>query len=436
MKSIPPNKVTLTLQTDRAFISLVTAFMENAALAQGLARREALALTLAAEELFTYLCQLLGPKNDLEIHCLRGGYYVRADFLTAAGELNLRAFNLTSSVSPEDEASLEELGLLLASRSVDHFNLVQDRQRVVLSLTKEKAYPAYEKKGLVAAPRPGDYEMIRPGPAEMKWFGQIVGEFYSPLEVPPALQYPGKLADMIESGEYQAVLARERSGEVAGGLLWRTAGEKTGEFFGPYIFPPGSSPDRAQALIDFCLTALARTRVVGLINRWPTSDLPWLFFETLGSLTYFDPEGQRNEVVHYFRQIAEDPGSTVWVVPELETFLRGEYRRLVLPRGFHLARYFGEALPPFSVLSTALDRTRKTVTLRPVLTGADIEENIRRHLLLFQRERIRNIYFELDLGQFWQADFALPLSKNGFSPRIIIPYGGLGDLLIFQGKAA
>ena len=240
---------------------------------------------------------------------------------------------------------------------------------------------------------------------------------------------------MVESREFQAVLVRGRSGEIVGGLFWTGAGEKTVEFFGPYLFPPGSRPDLAQTLVDFCLAALVRTRAVGLINRWPTSDLPATFFETLGSLITVEPDGEKRDGVHYFRQIAEDPGSTVWVVPELETFLRDEYRRLDLPRGLQPSRYFGEALPTHSVLSASLDRPRKTVTLRPTLTGKDINENLRQHLHLFREEKVNNLFFELDLGLLWQADFAGPLLKNDFSPRIIIPYGGAGDLVIFQGKA-
>ena len=64
-----------------------------------------------------------------------------------------------------------------------------------------------------------------------------------------------------------------------------------------------------------------------------------------------------------------------------------------------------------------------------------MEYKIRRHLRLLQREQIKNVFFELDLGQGGQADFAVPSLNNGFSPRIIIPYGGTGDLLVLQGKA-
>jgi hypothetical protein len=431
----PKSEIKLTLAADPAYVPLVTAFMEQAAQVLGLARKGALALTLAAEELFTYLSRLLGPDSNLEIRCLAGGYYVRADFIFTTRELNLRAFNLTSSVALEDEASLEEMGLLIASRSVDYFQLNREQQRLVLSLTKEKTYPPYEKREISPLSPVKDTRLISPGPGEVKWLAELIGEHFSALEVPGALLYPGKLVDIVESGDFQAALAVGPSGEVAGGILWHWIGEKTVEFFGPYVFPPGANPELAQALIDFCLAALARTRAVGLINRWPTSDLPWLFFETLGSLTYSEPDGKKKEAAHYFRQVGEDPGSTVWVVPELETFLRGEYRRLVLPRGFHLSRYFGEALPDFSVLAAELDRHRKTAILRPVVTGKDIADNIRQHLRLLQREQIKNIFCELDLGRIEQADFAVPLLTNGFSPRIIIPYGGAGDLLVFQGKA-
>jgi hypothetical protein len=428
-------EIILNLKTDPTYIALVIAFMEHAAQAQGLAPREAMSLTLAAEELFACFCRLFGPENDLEIRCIKGGYYVQADFITTAGELNLRAFNLTSSVSPEDEASLEELGLLLASRSVDRFTLIRDRQRVVLSLIKEKFYPEYEKKGMTAPQPVGLYDLITPDPSEVKWFAQLIGEHVSTAEVPAVLQSPGKLVDIVESNEFQVILAKGRSGEIIGGMIWGWASEKTAEFFGPYLFPSGSNPKLAQALIDSCLTALARTRAVGLINRRPVSDLPRQFFETLGCLTCTDPDGKKREDVHYFRQIAEDPGSTIWVVPEIESFLQKECRRLVLPRSFRPMEHFGESLPAFSVLSTALDRIRKTVTLRPVVAGQDIGENIRQHRHLFRKEQIKNIFVELDVGQFWQADFAAPLVQNEFLPRIIIPYGGIGDLLIFQGKA-
>ena len=37
-----------------------------------------------------------------------------------------------------------------------------------------------------------------------------------------------------------------------------------------------------------------------------------------------------------------------------------------------------------------------------------------------------------DLGQSWQTRFTPPLCKGGFFPKMILPYGAEGDLVIFQ----
>jgi hypothetical protein len=428
--------VILSVFTDPVFIPLVTAFLEHSAQAQGLARKEALALTLAGEEVFTYLCRLAGTGQQMEIHSGKGGYYVRADFIFAARELNLRAFNLASSVSLEDEVGLNELGLLIASRSVDHFTLTQERNQVQLSLIKEKAYPRLES-GKVPLPRPVEaYTIKTPNTAALKWLAQQIGESYPSPDLPASFRYPGKLVDMVESQDFQAALAEGPAGEVSGGLLWHWVGERTVECFGPYLFPPGSNPAMAEALIDACLGSLARTPAVGLINRWPTIDFPRRYFESLGTLTDQGTDGEAKEAPHYFRQLAEDPGCVVWSAPELEPFLKEAYRRLVLPREIRLSRSWGESRAEFSLLASALDRTRKTATLRPVLSGADIVENVRQHRRLFQREGILHCTLELDLAQPWQAEFTAPLLANDFVPRLIIPYGAVGDLVIFQGRNA
>ncbi len=239
MKPKAHQEIMLSVFPDPAFIPLVTAFLENAAQAQGLARKEALGLTLAGEEVFTYLCRQVPPGQHLEIHSVKGGYYVRADFIFSARELNLRAFNLASTVSLEDEAGLNELGLLIASRSVDHFTLTQDRIRVQLSLIKEKSYPRGES-GKTPLPQPVErYTIKTPDTAALKWLAQQLGEAYPSPDLPASFRYPGKLVDMVESQAFQAALAEGPAGEVSGGVLWHWVGERTVECFGPYIFPPG-----------------------------------------------------------------------------------------------------------------------------------------------------------------------------------------------------
>ena len=38
----------------------------------------------------------------------------------------------------------------------------------------------------------------------------------------------------------------------------------------------------------------------------------------------------------------------------------------------------------------------------------------------------------MDLGQAWQAEFAPGLAELGFTPRLVVPHGAKGDLLLWQ----
>jgi hypothetical protein len=50
------------------------------------------------------------------------------------------------------------------------------------------------------------------------------------------------------------------------------------------------------------------------------------------------------------------------------------------------------------------------------------------------KEGITNILFEMDLGKSWQCHFTQPLLETGFEPRLVLPYAGRGDLIVFQHK--
>jgi hypothetical protein len=84
------------------------------------------------------------------------------------------------------------------------------------------------------------------------------------------------------------------------------------------------------------------------------------------------------------------------------------------------------------VLSAEFDRSQKIVTLRPIHPGADADKNMANHLKLFVEESLRSVFFEMDLAQPWQTEFTPALLKNGFTPRLVLPYAGQGDLVIFQ----
>ncbi len=61
---MPPRLVSLRLHLDQALLPLATSFAENAGLAYGLGKPEALKLTLAVEEVFSYLAEVAeGPED-------------------------------------------------------------------------------------------------------------------------------------------------------------------------------------------------------------------------------------------------------------------------------------------------------------------------------------------------------------------------------------
>jgi len=428
--------VLLSIRVDPTFLPVATSFVENSALAFGLNKKEALALTLATEEIFLYLIKASSTDHIITIRCSSGIYYVKADFLFSANNFNMRAFNLTTTISPHEEASLEEMGLLIASRSVDRLQVKQEgAQSIHLILTKEKSYPSVDEFDLTTLPSVEnvvEFSIKSATGEDLKLFVMLLNSHYKSFSFPKDFRFPGKVVDMVRSGEYEAVVAIDQKERIIGGTLWHWLGSKTVECFGPYIFTQGSDLSIAERLIEECIKAIAKSDAVGLINRYPTLELPKDYFEPLGSLTFFTKGSSSFSITAYFRQMQEDLGSTVWSHPALEEFLKEEYKRLVLPRMIRLVRDQGETKEQFSVLSAEFDRINNFVTLRPLCSGLDSDKNIGAHLDLFKKESLSTIFFEMDLGKSWQVEFVPALFNHNFKPRIILPYGGIGDIVLFQ----
>lgn len=162
------------------YIPLATSFAEKAAVAQGLGEPEALALTLAAEEVFSYLCRVVPPEGGgIEIHSSRGGYYVRLDFVFPAAALDMRMFNITATLSLADDNDLDQMGLLLASRSVDRFQMEPaEGNRLRLTLIKEKTYPPFQELPLPPVPAFAQFSVRPPDTGELKLFAELVHATY------------------------------------------------------------------------------------------------------------------------------------------------------------------------------------------------------------------------------------------------------------------
>jgi len=422
----------------KAFLPVACSFVEQSAIALGMGKREALGLTLATEEVFAHLCAVvLKDGEKVEIHCTNGGYYVQVDFTFPASDMDLRAFNLNATVSFADDADLEEMGLVLASRSVDRFAVTRlEGKGLKLTLLKEKAYPPFDESP-VAIPRPMDRFSVRPpNPEELKLFAHLVKTCYGNQVLPKVFDHPGKLVDMLAGANYGAAVAVGPAGGTGGGTFWHRAGEKAVECFGPYLFNQKAGSPIPGALLESCVGAIARTSALVLINRFATPEFAREHFEPLGSVRMHTSEGELSRREAWFRLMHEDPGSIAWVHPELETFLQQEYRRLVLPRELRQVTNAGEQHPRHSVISTTFDRPQASATLRPIWFGTDFASNLVQHLKLLRQEGILNIFFSLDVGKSWQAAFTPGLLQNGFTPCLIFPCSGEGDMVLFQFQGA
>ncbi|RPI76558.1 MAG: hypothetical protein EHM45_12590 [Desulfobacteraceae bacterium] len=429
----PNNLLSLRMSLRPDFLRLATSFTEESAKAFGLDPAAALKLTLACEEVFTYLCRTGRIDEMLTLEANDGGYYIGLKLLFNAYDFDPAAFNLTAALSLDDVGALDEMGLLIAARSVDRFHLAGNpRQGLELTLIKEKTYPERTEAETFRTGPLRNARFRAPDAEELKWFVRLVVAHYPKELYLPAFRFPGKILDMIHGGKYQAAVLTGDQGEVGGGLVWRWVGNKVVELFGPYLFQQPAEPQWAQGLLDDCLGRIAKTDAIGLIARYFTPELPLHYFESLGSVDYFPPGAAAQPWPIYYRYLREDLGCRVWAHPKIENFLRAEYARLAFAREIVLTRPEGEQRPARSVFAAHFNRDHHQVTLRPIWDGRDAAENLDRHLKALRAEHLTNIFFEIDLARSWQADLTPALLQNRFRPRLILPYGGKADVVVFQ----
>ncbi|MCX8021200.1 MAG: hypothetical protein N2745_00300 [Syntrophorhabdaceae bacterium] len=424
-------KISSPINTD--FISVVTTFVEQSSLAFGLQKYDALKLTLASEEVYLYLCDVVQGEKVLDITCTGGTYFVSVEFSFDKLELHLQAFNITAVPMSEIDEELKEMGLLIAARSVDNLSLEEvSGERLILRLIKEKSYPPPEEMGLPAVSPMTSFSIKIPTADEIKMFSRLLSVYYKDYPFPDAFKYPGKLVDMVSSSIYAISIATDDKGTIGGGIIWKRMNEKIAEFFGPYLFNQDDKDRMAESLINACLERLARTEIIGIFTRYPTEAFPEGYFEPIGVTRSFSKEGSYLEFSCYYRQLHEDAGTYVYVPKSIASFIENEYGRLVLPRQVYLTDYSGEYRGDYSVFATEFDRERNRVLMRPLWPGEDYLENISRHIAIFEKEGILNCFFEIDLGIPWHSSIADKLIESRFKPCVVIPYGGKSDLVIFQ----
>ena len=423
----------LKIPIAEAFIPLAAAFVGHAAKGLGLDPEAAEELALAAEEVVAYIARIADSGQEVEIRCFAESHFIEADISLPVRHLQLHTFNMTATVCADDEVCLDQMGLLIASRMTDRFLISREGSgNLVLTLVKEVCYPEIDASAMKEETKAlSRFSLRPPDAARMKWFVRLVNQCYPTTLFPKEFRYPGKVVDMAAAGDYHLLLADGPAGEIGGGLAWKWEGLKTVEIFGPYIFHSESHPDMARDLLEACIAGVARSSALVLINRMPTPELPEGYLEALGA----GADASIASPAACFRLMHEDTGIVVWSHPELTGFLQSEYRRLVFPRDIQPVASDGEAGESFSVLSAEMDRDLARATLRPIWPGADCEVNLAGHVTLLRQEGFQSIFFEMDLGISRQSEFTPGLLKLGFVPRMILPYAGVADLVIFELKA-
>ncbi|MBI5591701.1 MAG: hypothetical protein HY881_14600 [Deltaproteobacteria bacterium] len=432
--SVSPQRTSLRVAANDMFLPVVMAYVEQSSLALGLGKSEALKMTLASEELFLHLCRVVIPnQDDIRIRCVRKGHFVQSDFSFPETGFNMQAFNLTATPRSLENADFDDMRLILASRSVDRLKIRRKENHLQISLIKEKKYPRATEPAEPLSPFNCNNFAIRyPSADELKFLAPLTRTFYPELALPPFFQYPGMLVDMMQSGEYHAVIAAGPAGEIGGGMLWHLLGDRTVEAIGPYVFGVSGADRIAGSLIEACISEAGRTSAIAMICHPPATGQYHEYFEFLGDMDQCSAGCARIRQSSWFRMMREDMGSVVWTPADLEAYLRQTYSRLFLPREIRMVTDDGENQSDHSVLSTQMDRPGSRVDLDILWPGADFEDNLLRHLQLFRNEGIRNVVFGIDVGSAWKSAIIPCLLRNGFQPVLILPCAGDGDIVLFQ----
>ena len=424
--------LTLEISARNTYISVVTSFVESAAIVFGMKKEEYLRLGLATEEIFLYLCNFVCPGKELEVQCFNGFYYTRVLFRFSAVEMNLSGLNIASTIAPDREPDLDAMGLLIASRSVDHLNIVVEKNnRICLTITKEKAYP----EPLEKLPLPQYAQKILtevPDAERLKIFATLTAQSCDLCHRPSFFAYPGKLVDMVASGEYNAIVALNQKKEIAGGIVFCYRTEKNVQCFGPYCFSPEQEKMICETLLAACISNIARTKALGLLSLSGLPESIQNNFETLGSLRYYEEGKIPVNEFSFYRLLHEDPGFEVWSAGDLTDYLQREYSRLALAREIRTIQDMGETRSGNSLFSAEVNRGRQAVTLRPIWPGDDCSANIERHIRFLRNDHFLNLCFELDLGIPWHAELIPMLMAHQFTPRIILPFAGKSDIVMFE----
>lgn len=457
MSASERDRIILTLPPSIEHLPLVQAAVEKTGPVAGLSNIKTLKTTLAVEEIFCYLCSEASKDERISLNIDFQGYFMHAAFqfkidednysdlnlickgsrATPKGPIKLNLLDLDDSVTTMDDDldDLGDLGLLLASRSVDRMYLDKiSEDRLEISLIQEKEYPEAKTEYLKERNYSSPFTVsTNPSAGDLREAAALTSDKYHHAMYPGSISQPGKLADAVIHNQVGACIALDNGNNPAGLLCWHGYNKHSVAFYGPYVFDEDNKDAIAHQLSESFLGLLApQDDVMCVFSLRTTPELPTDLFMRLGGIHLSGPMQGIVMRPAYFSFLPRENRAEVWAHPDLEEYLKNEYSRLDLVRNIRYSRLEDENNPEHSVISAEIDREQGEVILRPLWGGDDIFDNVRDHVEALKQENIPNVFFHMDLAHSYHAHFTPALMENGFSPKLVIPYAGELDVVVFQ----
>ena len=411
---------------DPALAATVQAAVEGAALEFRLDASGAARLGQAVEEVFVHVAQQApGSVFGLQVRDRRHAVEARLRCRLPSEELHW--FNITQPIDIEDPASLEALGLLLASRLVDRLSVALDSVAldpdggVLLVLEQTRQYPA--PTGIPEPAPDTAVAALPPEPATAEGIAALARLFRRRLGIasPWNFQADGLAVDLAASGDLSALVARDAAGHVLGGVAWTARSPKLIEVLGPVTVR--DDPAAAAPLVEGLVRALAGTGAAMLFSEERGPGFPSDEFDSLGQL------GTRP--LHY-RTLREAPAGVSWADAAVRPFLEVFYEALALDRDIRDTVPDPAPRRRNGLLAAETDRLASRVTLRPLIDGADLPTLVAAHVDRFADEGFDDFRFETDHGVPWQGRLGEGLMRAGFAPRVVLPFAGQGDVVVWE----
>lgn len=413
----PTVKLNIPLQND--FLPLLLSYIEKSASAFNFPDPEIQSLMLATEEVFSFLVFNAKSSDNLLFVLKNKGSSLELVVKFAPQTLPVKALNITAKVIGKNKLPLNDMGILIAARSVDNLSLkIDDDNKMIMTMIKKKSYHNIIIPKKYDISYGNSFYPIDIDLEKSQEFLSLIHDKYKESQIPDFLSMPDKFSDMINQGEFDGCFAQDENNNLAGALLWRLSGKMIFGF-GFYTF---CKPEIvAKVLWKGCISRTAMINPYCCFIRNPTKNTPEEYFQKIDNAAYaFMANDQEN--------------IPVFLAPPLVPFVQNFYQKLSISRQIYEKVINDKEfhnLSDDSAFAADMDRKNKKVTLSLIWLGKDALKNLKEQAETLLNEGFEKIYFKLQIENSPHAIMGEFLLKAGFKPNLIIPWTEQGDLLYF-----